>query len=155
MTFLGEGETPLQGLARESAVVSQQTIADVLLHPVIAEATPATLDEIPNLLEAGHNSIKFFMSFPGFDGQVQGYLEAVRRAGSASLITLIHCEDYPRADPSSPRLLRPNERLPSQRQPVLRSISCTSLRSEHSLCVPRPRPGAYRYMLKRVRSTST
>jgi dihydropyrimidinase len=94
MTFLGEGETPLQGLARESAVARQQAIADVLLHPVIAEATSATLDEIPSLLEAGHNSIKFFMSFAGFDGQVEGYLEAVRRAGSASLITLIHCEDY-------------------------------------------------------------
>jgi dihydropyrimidinase len=94
MTFLGKGETPLQGLARESAVARQQAIADVLLHPVIAEATSATLDEIPSLLEAGHNSIKFFMSFAGFDGQVEGYLEAVRRAGSASLITLIHCEDY-------------------------------------------------------------
>jgi dihydropyrimidinase len=94
MTFLAAGETPLQGLDRERAVVRRQAIADVLLHPVIAEPNAATLDEIPRLLGAGHNSIKFFMSLGNFDAQVQGYLEAVRRAGSANLITLIHCEDY-------------------------------------------------------------
>jgi dihydropyrimidinase len=94
MTFLGGGETPLQGLAREGAVACEQAIADVLLHPVLGDTTPETLDDIPQLLGAGHNSIKFFMSFPGFDGQASGYLEAVRRAGAAGLITLIHCEDY-------------------------------------------------------------
>jgi dihydropyrimidinase len=105
MTFLAAGETPLQGLAREGAVARQQAIADVLLHPVIAETTSATLDEIPNLLEAGHNSIKFFMSSGAFDRQVRGYLEAVRRAGSAGMITLIHCEDYAMIEDATAQLM--------------------------------------------------
>ncbi len=93
MTFLAAGETPLAGLAREAEVARAQTIADLFLHPVLGETTPAVLDEIPELLAAGCNTIKFFMSTPTFDAQVRGYVEATRRAGASDLLTLIHCED--------------------------------------------------------------
>jgi len=93
MTFLASGETPLAGLRREAAVGQKQTIADLFLHPVISETTPEVLDEIPDLLAAGCNSVKFFMAFPAFDAQVAGYVEATRRAGAGGLLTLIHCED--------------------------------------------------------------
>ena len=93
MTFLAPGETPLTGLAREAAVAREQTIADLFLHPVLGETTAAVLDEIPQLLETGCNTIKFFMSTPTFDGQIRGYVEATRRAGANALLTLIHCED--------------------------------------------------------------
>ena len=93
MTFLAAGELPVAGLRREAAEAQKQTIADLFLHPVIAETTPEVLDEIPGLLAAGCNSIKFFMAFPGFDAQVAGYVEATRRAGDSGLLTLIHCED--------------------------------------------------------------
>jgi dihydropyrimidinase len=105
MTFLSEGETPLQGLEREGAIARHQSIADVLLHPVLAETNQATLDEIPRLLGAGHNSIKFFMSLGNFEHQVQGYLEATRRAGESNLITLIHCEDYAIIEDATARLM--------------------------------------------------
>lgn len=105
MTFLGPDETPLQGLNREIAVASAQTIADVLLHPVLMKPTPETLADIPKLLDAGHNSIKFFMSFPTFDGDVQGYLEATRIAGVEKLITLIHCEDYGMIEDATAQLM--------------------------------------------------
>lgn len=93
MTFLASGETPLAGLRREAAVGQKQTIADLFLHPVISETTPEVLDEIPDLLAAGCNSVKFFMAFPAFDAQVAGYVEATRRAGAGGLLTLVHCED--------------------------------------------------------------
>ncbi len=93
MTFLASGETPLAGLAREAAVARAQTITDLFLHPVLGETTPAVLDEIPRLLDAGCNTIKFFMSSSSFDTQVRGYMEATRRAGTSDLLTLIHCED--------------------------------------------------------------
>ncbi|MDQ6832231.1 MAG: amidohydrolase family protein, partial [Chloroflexota bacterium] len=93
MTFLASGETPLAGLAREAAVARAQTITDLFLHPVLGETTPAVLDEIPRLLDAGCNTIKFFMSTSSFDTQVRGYVEATRRAGASDLLTLIHCED--------------------------------------------------------------
>jgi len=94
MTFLMPGETPLAGLAREAAIAREQTICDLFLHPVLGETPPAVLDEIPILLAAGCNTIKYFMAPPGFDGQVPGYVEATRRAGAAGLLSLIHCEDY-------------------------------------------------------------
>jgi dihydropyrimidinase len=93
MTFPATGETPLAALEREAAVVRRQAIADVFLHPVLLETTPAVLDEIPRLRDAGCNSIKIFTAFPGFDAQMRGYVEAIRRAGSNRLISLIHCED--------------------------------------------------------------
>jgi len=93
MTFLLPGETPLAGLAREAAIAEGQTIADLFLHPVLGETTPAVLDEIPRLLAAGCNTIKYFMSSSAFDAQVRGYVEATQRAGAGDLLTLIHCED--------------------------------------------------------------
>ena len=94
MTFLRQGELPLEALEREAELVRRQALADVILHPVLSDITPEVLDQIPLLLDAGHNSIKFFMSMPGFDQQVEGFLEATERAAVAGLITMIHCEDY-------------------------------------------------------------
>lgn len=94
MTFLAPGEMPGAGLRRDGQLARQQTITDVFLHPVLTEITPAVLDAIPGLPALGCTSIKFFMAFPWFDSQVQGYLEATRRAGANGLLTLIHCEDY-------------------------------------------------------------
>ena len=93
MTFPAAGETPLGSLAREAAIAREQSIADYFLHPVLVELTDAALDEIPALLAAGCNTIKYFMSMAGFDSQVARYVEATRRAGIQRLLTLIHCED--------------------------------------------------------------
>ncbi|HLW61745.1 MAG TPA: amidohydrolase family protein [bacterium] len=94
MTFLRDGELPLDGLDREAALVREGAIADFILHPVLREPTPAALDQILTLRDRGHTSLKFFMVTPGFDRQVAGFLEATERAAAAGLITMIHCEDY-------------------------------------------------------------
>lgn len=94
MTFLAAGETPLAGLEREAAAARGQTIADLFCHPVLGEVTPAVLDEIPRLPDAGCSSIKWFMATPGFDQQASGYVAATRLAGRAGLLTLVHCEDH-------------------------------------------------------------
>lgn len=106
MTFLLPGETPLAGLEREAAVARDQTIADLFLHPVLAEANSQVLDEIPRLLDSGCSSIKLFMVSPGFDSQVRDYVEAIRRAGESGLITVIHCEDYGLIEDATAGLLR-------------------------------------------------
>ncbi len=94
MTFLGDGELPLEGLAREGLLVREAAMADFVLHPVIRQPTEATLAQIPQLLAHGCNDIKFFISMPDFDLNVGGFLEATARAGAAGLITMIHCEDH-------------------------------------------------------------
>ena len=105
MTFLRSGESPLAGLAQEAALASAQAMADVILHPVLSDITDEVLAEIPMLLGKGHNSIKFFMSMPGFDQQVEGFLKATDIAGRSGLITLIHCEDYAMIAQATERLM--------------------------------------------------
>lgn len=95
MTFLRAGESILAGLEREAQIAREQSIADVILHPVISEPRQAILDEIDQLLDAGHSDIKFFMSTPSFDSRTHGFLAATEAAGRNGLLTMIHCEDYP------------------------------------------------------------
>ena len=68
MTFLGAGEGPLAGLAREHEAAREQAIADFFCHPVIGDPA-AALEDIPGLLDAGCSTIKCFLSF-GFDAAV-------------------------------------------------------------------------------------
>jgi dihydropyrimidinase len=92
MTFPAPGETPLAALAREAEVVAREAIADVLCHPVLQEATPAALAEIPRLLDAGCGTIKIFLSF-GFDAQAAAGVRAIGLAGRSGLLSMLHCED--------------------------------------------------------------
>ena len=94
MTFLQDGELPLQGLEREGAIVRELAMADFILHPVLRQPQGETLAQIPQLLAHGCNDIKFFISMREFDLDVGGFLEATARAGASGLITMIHCEDY-------------------------------------------------------------
>ncbi|MCA1645017.1 MAG: amidohydrolase family protein, partial [Chloroflexi bacterium] len=93
MTFGRPNENLRDALRRETSVAEQQTIADVFLHPVLGPPDEETLADIPRLLAAGCSSIKIFLSNPRFDAQAQSYLEAIRRAGSSGLMSMLHCED--------------------------------------------------------------
>jgi dihydropyrimidinase len=92
MTFLGPGERPLAGLAREQEAAAAQAIADFFCHPVLGDVTAATLDDIPRLLDAGCSTIKCFLSF-GFDARAAAYVSAIGLAGRSGLLTMLHCED--------------------------------------------------------------
>jgi dihydropyrimidinase len=88
------GETPLETIERYQRIAEEQTITDLFFHPVIDEATPQILSEIPKLLKMGCNSIKIFMVSPEFDSQILNYVKAIQSAGESGLITMVHCEDY-------------------------------------------------------------
>lgn len=105
MCALGPGELPLEGLARYAEKAAREAFVDVILHPILSEITPELLAEIPLLLDSGCNTIKYFMSTPRFDPQVEGYLEATRLAGENGLLTLIHCEDYALLESATQRLV--------------------------------------------------
>ena len=95
MTFLRPDESMRDALNREAMLVREQAIADVILHPVIADPRQAIIDEVDELLDAGHADIKFFMSTPTYDTNSLGFLKATDAAGRHGLLTMIHCEDYP------------------------------------------------------------
>ncbi len=111
ITFPKPGERLLEAVAREGGLVRAQAIADVMLHPVamtpswlsfllrlagiIRESAFAELRrELPRLAAEGHPSIKIFMNFPEFPPNADSYLEVVRDAGRAGILTMLHCEDY-------------------------------------------------------------
>ncbi|MDR7497892.1 MAG: dihydropyrimidinase [Armatimonadota bacterium] len=93
MTFQREGETLRGALERDLAAARRDAVADYILHPVLMHPTDAALAEIPALAAEGHTSLKIFMVLDGFDGQVDAYLDAMRAAGRAGMLTLVHCED--------------------------------------------------------------
>jgi dihydropyrimidinase len=106
MTFPQPGETPLESIKREQAQARDQTITDLFLHPVLLEAGPETLAEIPRLLEEGCNSIKIFMVMPDFDSSLASFRAAIRIAGENGLISLIHCEDHALISQATDELVR-------------------------------------------------
>jgi dihydropyrimidinase len=93
MTFGSPGDLPSEALARETEVARQQAIADVFLHPVLGAPDQRTIADIEVLPEHGCSSIKVFLSNPRFDEHVDGYIEAIGRAGRARLLSMLHCED--------------------------------------------------------------
>src|SRR5438552_1412502 len=83
MTFGADEETPLEALRREATAAERETICDVFLHPVVGQPDARALDEILHLVEHGCSSIKIFLSNPGFDRQIDAYVEAIHRAGAS------------------------------------------------------------------------
>lgn len=93
MAFQRPGERLQDALDRDLAAARQDAAVDYLLHPVLTDPTPGVLDEIAHLAAAGHTSLKIFMVTEQFDARIDAYIEAMRRAGAAGMLTLVHCED--------------------------------------------------------------
>jgi dihydropyrimidinase len=128
MTFLRENEAMLAALDREAALVREQAIADIILHPVISDPRPAIIEEIPDLLAAGHSDIKFFMSTARYDANALGFLHATATAGEHGLLTMIHCEDFPMIRAATERLMaegRGSLRYYAESRPVLSELVAT------------------------------
>jgi dihydropyrimidinase len=128
MTFGVAGESLLGALERETEVARRQAIADVFLHPVLGPPNEETLAEIPQLLDAGCSSLKVFLTNPNFDRQADGYVEAIRCAGSAGLISMLHCEDAAAIAHATRRLLERGEtslRYFGNSRPVVAEVVAT------------------------------
>jgi dihydropyrimidinase len=93
MSYPWPGQTLLQALERDRAAAEQDAVIDVVFHPVLTDPPTQPLSEIPTFPELGHTSLKFFMSLGGFTSAPKPYLEAMRMAKDAGMLTLIHCED--------------------------------------------------------------
>ncbi|MES1207373.1 MAG: amidohydrolase family protein [Pseudomonadota bacterium] len=93
MSFVLPWETMGERLRRESEQAERQAIADVFLHPVILSPHPSIISEIAPSAARGITSLKFFMCFPSFDSFGGQFALAMRAAGDAGVITMIHCED--------------------------------------------------------------
>src|SRR5215469_8895745 len=92
MTFPGTGQSLRQALARDLEAASGTAAVDYVLHPVLSSPSPEALAELPLLAEAGHTSLKVFMTFGGFETDAAEMIAAIATAGQLGMLTLIHCE---------------------------------------------------------------
>jgi dihydropyrimidinase len=128
ISFPQPGETPLATLKRESELVKQQAIADVMLHPVLLPPIEAAIRELPRMAAAGHTSIKVFMCMEEFDRHVSAYLAALQAAGETGILTMIHCEDLPIISAATEALLaegRGSLRYYAESRPVVSEVIAT------------------------------
>ena len=93
MSFVLPSETLGHRMDVEGEMVRRQSIADVMLHPVLLSPMGTAVEEVATLPERGVTSLKFFMSFPSFEAFAGQFLLAMRAAGQAGSMTMIHCED--------------------------------------------------------------
>jgi len=93
MSFVLPWETIAERLARETEMARRQSIADVFLHPAVLSPHASIIAELGPMAAKGFTSLKFFMCFPSFDSFGGQFHMAMRAAGQAGSITLIHCED--------------------------------------------------------------
>lgn len=93
MSFVLPWETLTERIRLESAQANRQAIADVFLHPAVLSPHPAIIAELAPAAARGITSLKFFMCVPSFDSAGGQFQLAMRAAGAAGSITLVHCED--------------------------------------------------------------
>ena len=85
-------QTLADAVDREAALIREQAVADIILHPQINN--PETQEaQMATLADTGQTSVKVFMVSSGFDQNVRGYLATLDAAGEAGILTMVHCED--------------------------------------------------------------
>lgn len=93
MSFPESDETIADGIQRDIGEAESLSLVDFFLHPVVLRPTTENLNCIGPLHQAGHTSIKFFMSYGNFDRRLPEFLEAMKMTREAGGIAMIHCED--------------------------------------------------------------
>lgn len=121
MSFPEADQTLMQGVEQDVAEANRLSIVDFFMHPVLLRPTLQNLECISGLHQAGHTSVKCFMSYGNFDRNVPAFLDAFMRVKQAGGIALIHCEDAAIVDCCC-NVLRENGKLGAQHYPEARPV---------------------------------
>jgi dihydropyrimidinase len=93
MSYVLPWERIADRVRAEQSAVARQAIADVFFHTVIVAPSPALVDEVGPAVRGGQSSMKIFMCMPTFEANIPQFTRAMKAAGDAGGITLVHCED--------------------------------------------------------------
>jgi dihydropyrimidinase len=93
MSFAEPGTTIAAGIELDDSDARQMAVCDYFFHPCLLDPSPENLAAIGPLHAAGHTSIKFFLSLPAFDKNVNAFVKAMEITRAQGGIALIHCED--------------------------------------------------------------
>jgi dihydropyrimidinase len=73
-------------------IAKKQAIADVILHFTVNDPTKMTPSDVAMLYDRQF-TLKIFMTRPTFDSNIATYMNLIRAAGTAGVLTMLHCED--------------------------------------------------------------
>lgn len=120
----GETLTPALERALSGA---RGAVVDYVFHVVLNDPTPAAIADIPTIAAAGHMSLKIFMVSEAFASRRAEYLRALRAAGRAGVLTLVHAEDHGIVAFRTAELLAAGKRgvewFPESRPPIAEEIA--------------------------------
>jgi dihydropyrimidinase len=86
-------DEPLAKTLTEAAdLVKKQAIADVILHYTVGDPTKFTPTDVA-MLKDRQFTLKIFLMRSQFDQNAASFVNLIRSAGSAGLLTMLHCED--------------------------------------------------------------
>jgi dihydropyrimidinase len=128
MVGVREGERLLEALTRETERVQAESMADIVLHPIVSRLGATTEDELSEIVEAGHQSIKIFMVTDRFVENESTYRALIKEAGRLGLLTLLHCEDANLLDQAAEKLQsegRTSLRHYAESRPVEAEVAAT------------------------------
>src|SRR5438093_2495980 len=87
------GETLSPAIER-GVLGARGALVDYVFHVVLNDPSPAAIADIPRIAAEGHTSLKIFMVSEAFASRRLDYLRALRTAGRAGILTLVHAEDH-------------------------------------------------------------
>ncbi len=93
ITFPVRDEPLRDGLARTTAEAEAVSLADFVLHPVIARAPDDAESLAGALASDGCVSVKIFTHMAGFTADPAGYVDMIAAASRRNLTVMAHCED--------------------------------------------------------------
>jgi dihydropyrimidinase len=79
-------------LTQAADLVKKQSIADVILHYTVGDPDKMSAADVAMLYDRGFD-LKIFMVRPVFDQKASAYVNLIRSAGTAGVLTMLHCED--------------------------------------------------------------
>ncbi|MEO1600498.1 MAG: dihydropyrimidinase [Pseudomonadota bacterium] len=101
-------------VAREyHALAAKGAVIDYALHLILADPTPETLEQdLPPLVEAGHASIKIFMTYPAMQLDDAQVLDVLAKARELGALVCAHAENNALIAWISQRLIARGYRTP-------------------------------------------
>jgi dihydropyrimidinase len=107
-----------------------KSLIDFALHVVIEVADDDLVRAVPNMVRAGHQSLKFYTNEPDFVAHRSLYLDLLHALGEAGGLAMFHCEDHAIGEFCSRQLLAAGRRsvaLYPESRPAEVEFSATEL----------------------------
>jgi dihydropyrimidinase len=76
------------------ALAERGAVVDYAFHMIVADATAQAIEDIPALVEAGHGSIKVFMTYDRLKVDDEQLLDVLLAARRAKALVCVHAENH-------------------------------------------------------------